>query len=1011
MSTEIKNQNTLFRFVSLRNPELVKKKKIKTGFVLHPSLQTSIFQVNMLRITTETKWQNLQNTASTFSPITDEISLERIAIDVYHNAIWLAENKNSNDVKEFEKLVSTTLLDLKVEINLWDNLFYQVVTEQNFYLKERIIQVLTFNYLLKTYKEVNTLKSFNLELFNELKNAQIVLPSELFEEILTENSTLIKRESEVEEPQISSAEIVNQAKQNVKALNYLKEEVVVLEKSYQKSYIRNYDSALNEYNQKIEPQLREYQAEIDAEKQRICKETNGEANFENYCTSPNVKYPEIPAFTFEFTAPVDEKTLTSKLSKESFATLKNINATKDNETFEDIFDKIENAFKKENETIIENTTFSNQAIMMGGVLLSENTLKRGSLPSDDIRPAFVPNRFGIRNIGIADYKKVVSHVCCYDAGEVSHIENIMAKEIKEKESERIRKSEVSTTSEQTNESERFTDVSTTERFEMQTEVAKILQENESFAANASVGYSGFGFSANIGANYATSTSKEESNIQAVNYAKDITQKATEKIVSRLRTEKTVKITDEFKERYKHGYDNTQGDKHVSGVFRFVNAIYKNQIYNYGKRLMYEFMIPQPSKLHRLGMEQNRSNPNAVFLSKPIDPRIDFPNANSINEYNYKVLASKYGAEVTTFPEKSIFISKGFSGAKAHENELFNESIELPIPKGYFTTDLKLEVNTRWDHDNSQRHSFGVTIGNQRVAWQEVRSDIMWSMNSETNANFKLSKFAEKIAIAYQSMNYLTFNIGISIKCEPLFETIEKWKEETYNTIIKGYEDQLAKFNAQISDMQSLESNSGFYRIIENTALRKNCISYLIEETQIGRGFYTGNQLKTFALVQNQQLDNYANLVKFMEQAFEWQLMSYNFYPFYWAERNDWTELYQYECNDPLFRSFMQSGMARVVVTVRPGFEKAVLHFMASGQIWNGGEVPVLGNPLFMSIVEELKEQEYIVEESWETVVPTNLIALQNSGVAVDASGLPCGSDCNDFVNPLKPNDNTLSIKP
>ena len=649
--------------------------------------------------------------------------------------------------------------------------------------------------------------------------------------------------------------------------------------------------------------------------------------------------------------------------------------------------------------------------MMGGVLLSENTLKRGSLPSDDIRPAFVPNRFGIRNIGIADYKKVVSHVCCYDAGEVSHIENIMAKEIKEKESERIRKSEVSTTSEQTNESERFTDVSTTERFEMQTEVAKILQENESFAANASVGYSGFGFSANIGANYATSTSKEESNIQAVNYAKDITQKATEKIVSRLRTEKTVKITDEFKERYKHGYDNTQGDKHVSGVFRFVNAIYKNQIYNYGKRLMYEFMIPQPSKLHRLGMEQNRSNPNAVFLSKPIDPRIDFPNANSINEYNYKVLASKYGAEVTTFPEKSIFISKGFSGAKAHENELFNESIELPIPKGYFTTDLKLEVNTRWDHDNSQRHSFGVTIGNQRVAWQEVRSDIMWSMNSETNANFKLSKFAEKIAIAYQSMNYLTFNIGISIKCEPLFETIEKWKEETYNTIIKGYEDQLAKFNAQISDMQSLESNSGFYRIIENTALRKNCISYLIEETQIGRGFYTGNQLKTFALVQNQQLDNYANLVKFMEQAFEWQLMSYNFYPFYWAERNDWTELYQYECNDPLFRSFMQSGMARVVVTVRPGFEKAVLHFMASGQIWNGGEVPVLGNPLFMSIVEELKEQEYIVEESWETVVPTNLIALQNSGVAVDASGLPCGSDCNDFVNPLKPNDNTLSIKP
>jgi hypothetical protein len=193
-------------------------------------------------------------------------------------------------------------------------------------------------------------------------------------------------------------------------------------------------------------------------------------------------------------------------------------------------------------------------------------------------------------------------------------------------------------------------------------------------------------------------------------------------------------------------------------------------------------------------------------------------------------------------------------------------------------------------------------------------------------------------------------------------------------------------------------------------LRKNCIAYLIEETQMGRGFYTGSQLTNLALLQNQQLDNYANLAKFIEQAFEWSLMSYNFYPFYWGDRTDWTALYQYECNDPLFRSFMQSGMARVIVTVRPGFEKAVLHFMQTGQIWNGGEVPVVGNPLYMSIVDELKVQEYAVEESWETVVPTNLIALQSSGVAVAATGLPCGEDCKNEGNPLKPNENTLSIK-
>ena len=53
-------------------------------------------------------------------------------------------------------------------------------------------------------------------------------------------------------------------------------------------------------------------------------------------------------------------------------------------------------------------------------------------------------------------------------------------------------------------------------------------------------------------------------------------------------------------------------------------------------------------------------------------------------------------------------------------------------------------------------------------------------------------------------------------------------------------------------------------------------------------------------------------------------------------------------------------------------------------------MPVLGNPLYLSIVDELKEQEYSVDETWTTVLPTNLVALQKSGVAIDATGLPSG---------------------
>ncbi len=108
---------------------------------------------------------------------------------------------------------------------------------------------------------------------------------------------------------------------------------------------------------------------------------------------------------------------------------------------------------------------------------------------------------------------------------------------------------------------------------------------------------------------------------------------------------------------------------------------------------------------------------------------------------------------------------------------------------------------------------------------------------------------------------------------------------------------------------------------------------------------------------------------------------------------------------------MQSGMARVVVTVRPGFEQSVMYYMATGQVWSGGQIPILGNPLYLSIVDEIKEQEYTVEETWKTIIPTSLIVLQSKGVLLEDGGLPYEAECEVEINPkLKASDKTLGKK-
>ncbi|MBS1571441.1 MAG: hypothetical protein JST62_03460 [Bacteroidetes bacterium] len=74
------------------------------------------------------------------------------------------------------------------------------------------------------------------------------------------------------------------------------------------------------------------------------------------------------------------------------------------------------------------------------------------------------------------------------------------------------------------------------------------------------------------------------------------------------------------------------------------------------------------------------------------------------------------------------------------------------------------------------------------------------------------------------------------------------------------------------------------------------------------------------------------------------------------------------------------------------------------------EETILGNPLYLSIVDELKEQEYVVEETWTTTLPTQLIALQKSGVSVDATGLPTLDTCEtQSTKKLVANDAKLGI--
>ncbi|WP_445721338.1 hypothetical protein [Flavobacterium sp.] len=638
---------------------------------------------------------------------------------------------------------------------------------------------------------------------------------------------------------------------------------------------------------------------------------------------------------------------------------------------------------------------------------------------------YIPSGYGINRLGIADYRKVEQEVCCYVPGEVSHVENIMAREYKEKTTRRLRRTEDTTTTSKEQEIEKLTDTSTTDRFEMNQEVSSLLAEDTHQGAFVNAGYSNeaAGYSLNAGADFATNTTSEESNSQAVTHAKEITERALDRVVKKTKEERISKIIEEYSEENTHGFDNRKGDSHVSGVYRWIDKIYKNKVVNYGKRLMYEFMIPEPANFHNVASENSKNEKFNIILEKPIDPRKSKDNLilklDSSFDENYKNWATKYNANVNPKPETKIKVGKSFTYGEHTLDIAKAETESIKIPDGYVSKEVQVVYKSYMSPapthvDNRWKRSY-LIVGN---VFRDINQG---SLLSNTDGQFfPINDYRKEVPVSLSHVNVYITNISVSLICEMEDSYYKSWQIETFNTIIRAYEEKLAEYNAKLAELKSMQAekaktNPAFYRQIENMVLRKNCIEYLISQEALGKeSLIAGsNVIDTRVKYDAPMLETYAGKVKFFEQAFEWNLMSYNFYPFYWASKENWASLYNInDIDDPTFRAFLQSGMARVILTVRPGFEEAVNWYMATGQVWNGGQVPTMDDELFVSIIEELRVKEGDVEETWESRVPTSLTVIQAGSIGLNVQGLPCNTDCDDHLlfgsdgNPIKQNVDT-----
>ncbi len=223
------------------------------------------------------------------------------------------------------------------------------------------------------------------------------------------------------------------------------------------------------------------------------------------------------------------------------------------------------------------------------------------------------------------------------------------------------------------------ELETTDRFEMSREASETIKEDVALKAGLTISGS-YGptveFAASAEGSF--SRSKEEATKSATTFSQDVTERTSRKISERVLQRTTVRTLTEVLEKNVHSLDNTTGTGHISGVYQWVNKVYQAQMFNYGLRMMFDFMIPEPAAFLVAAMNQAQSS--ALTLTKPPDFTLA---PAQITESNYSYWVKVCGAtDVAPPPELFRTKSADFKGGGGDSKTNYNHSAQIAIDDGY-----------------------------------------------------------------------------------------------------------------------------------------------------------------------------------------------------------------------------------------------------------------------------------------------------------------------------------------
>lgn len=451
------------------------------------------------------------------------------------------------------------------------------------------------------------------------------------------------------------------------------------------------------------------------------------------------------------------------------------------------------------------------------------------------------------------------------------------------------------------------------------------------------------------------------------------------------------------------------------------------LYRYGLRLTYDLGIPEPASAMRgayAQLSKLQAQANGGFTFEVPHSEITTEVRAGENQPHYLMLADKYNAQVPPppMPQAQLIVNKEFpTGGPvdipftlsdgwitgitiSFKGENIDQGGGIDLHAFIYFSNFKLDGNNPLELDDFVLLD---TQGNPYLEHQSgdqtVHVEFNWHTGSSAKCNVKLV-----VDVAPTDSQMATWQ-------DQVWDALNNAAQTNYNARQQAINAQIAELQAQLDNTDTLtlrreendEIMKGVLRwilgptfafmpqdvqdlfnqeiAVEATAAAAkapdgpNALNLAIADLQYGIAF-TSNDLSLDS-TQWSTMFHYQEMIKFINEAIEWENVIYFLYSYFWDMPPAWDFIRTIQHPDATRQAFLRAGSARVVLPVRQGWEQAWVSFVETG----GFSTALDADHPYMTIAQEIQDYD---NTNYPGIPPANA----GGAAASDGAAAACSVD-------------------